>query len=202
MTALSATAIEILKFLATNLTKDFTILKIAQNTGKTTRLTYATVKRLIEDKIIIMDEKANLKLCRLNLKMPQIIAFIESIRWHDFAKKHPEINLLTSDIIERSELPYFTLLVFGSYARRTSTQVSDLDLLIIIPDRKFEDSVEAAVKSAKSLSKITLHHIIVSYSEVLGMLSERKTNVAKEALEARYIAYGAESFYTIVGRAA
>lgn len=202
MTTLSTTTIEILKFLTANLTKDFTILNIAKSTGKTPRLTYATVKSLIKDKIIIMNEKANLKLCRLNLKMPHIIAFIESIRWDDFAKRHLEINLLVSDIIERSDLPYLTLLAFGSYARGISTRVSDLDLLIIIPDNKFEDSVEAAVKSAKSLSKITLHHIIVSYPEFLGMLAERKTNVAKEALEARYIAYGAEPFYMMVGRAA
>jgi len=201
-TVFSATAIKILRFLTANLTKDFTILQIAKSTGTTTRLTYAAVKRLVEDKIIILEEKANLKLCRLNLKLPQTIAFIESIRWCDFARRHPEISLLVSDIIQRCDLPYLTLLVFGSYARGTVTKASDLDLLVIIPDRKFEDSLEVAVKTARSLSKIPLHHIIVSYIEFLHMLSEKKTNVAKEVLETRYVAYGAESLYMMLGRAA
>jgi len=199
--ALSDTSVEVLKFLAADLTKDFTILQIANNTGKTTRLTYAAVKRLIKDKMISMEEKANLKLCRLNLKMPQIIAFIESYRWRDFARRHPEIDFLVSDIIQKSDLPYLTLLVYGSYARGRATKASDLDLLVITPDRKFEDSVEAAVRAARSLSKIALHHIIISYPEFLQMLSERRTNVAKEVLEARYVAYGAEPLYMMVGQA-
>jgi len=199
---LSSTAIDVLKFLTTNLTKEFTILKIAENTGKTTRLTYAVVSRLAKEKIITIEKQANLKLSRINLKMPQIISYIESIRWHEFAKKHREINLIISDIIKKSSLPYFTLSIFGSYAKNTITKTSDLDILIIIPDKKLEDSIEAAVKSAKSLSKITLHDIIITHLEFLDMLKEKKINVAKEALEARYIPYGAEPFYTMVGQTA
>jgi len=198
----SNTSIEILKFLTANLIRDFTILKIAQGTGKTIRLTYATVERLVKDRMIIREEKANLKLCRLNLRMPQVVAFIESIRWRDFVERRRELSLLASDILQRCELPYLTLLVFGSYARGTATKRSDLDILIIVPDRKFEESMEVAVKSARALSKITLHHIIVSYSEFVNMLGEKKTNIAKEALEARYIAYGAEPFYEMVGQSA
>lgn len=198
--ALSTTSVEILKFLTANLTRDFTILQIAKSTGKTTRLTYAAVKRLVEDKVIIIEEKANLKLCRLNLRLPQIIAFIESIRWRDFARRHPEISLLVSDITQRCDLPYLTLLVFGSYARGKVTKASDLDLLVITPDRKFDGSVEVAVKAAISLSRTALHHIIISYPEFLHMLTERKTNVVREALEARYVAYGAEPLYAMVGR--
>jgi predicted nucleotidyltransferase len=152
--------------------------------------------------MIIREEKANLKLCRLNLRMPQVVAFIESIRWRDFVERRRELSLLVSDILQRCELPYLTLLVFGSYARGTATKRSDLDMLIIVPDRKFEESVEVAVESARALSKITLHHIIVSYSEFVNMLGEKKTNIAKEALEARYIAYGAEPFYEMVCRSA
>lgn len=202
MISFSNTSIEILKFLTANLIRDFTILKIAQGTGKTIRLTYATVERLVKDRMIIREEKANLKLCRLNLRMPQVVAFIESIRWRDFVERRRELSLLASDILQRCELPYLTLLVFGSYARGTATKRSDLDILIIVPDRKFEESMEVAVKSARALSKITLHHIIVSYSEFVNMLGEKKTNIAKEALEARYIAYGAEPFYEMVGQSA
>ena len=148
--------------------------------------------------MITIQEKANLRLCRLSLENPQMIALIESLRWHDFTRKHPDVGLLVSDIVSKSELPYFTLAIFGSYAKGTATDKSDLDMLLVIPDRKFGDTIETAVKSARALSNVPVHDVVVTYSEFVDMLSEAKLNVAKETLEARYVAYGAEAFYTLL----
>jgi len=196
--AFSDTGIKILKLLTSNLTKDFTILKIAERARKTNRLTYSTVKRLEKERMITIQEKANLRLCKLSLENPQMIALIESLRWHDFTRKHPDVGLLVSDIVSKSQLPYFTLAIFGSYAKGTMTDKSDLDMLLVIPDRKFGDTIETAVKSARALSNIPVHDVVVTYSEFVDMLSEAKLNVAKETLEARYVAYGAETFYTLL----
>jgi predicted nucleotidyltransferase len=198
--AFSDTGVEILKLLTSNLTRDFTILKIAQRTGKTNRLTYSTVKKLEKERMITIQEKANLRLCKLSLENPQMIALIESLRWVDFTRKRSDVGLLVSDIVSKSELPYFTLVVFGSYARGTMTKRSDLDMLLVIPDRKFEDTIETAVKSARALSNVSVHDVVVTYTEFAEMLRETKINVAKESLEARYIGYGAEAFYTLLRR--
>jgi len=198
--AFSDTGVEILKLLTSNLTRDFTILKIAQHTGKTNRLTYSTVKKLEKEHMITIEEKANLKLCKLSLENPQMIALIESLRWLDFTRKRSDIGLLVSDIVSRSELPYFTLAVFGSYAKGAMTKRSDLDMLLVIPERKFEDTIETAIKSARALTNITVHDVVVTYAEFAEMLRETKINVAKEVLEARYVGYGAEAFYTLLRR--
>jgi predicted nucleotidyltransferase len=198
--AFSDTGIEILKLLTSNLTRDFTILKVAQHTGKTNRLTYSTVKKLEKEHMITIQEKANLRLCKLSLENPQMIALIESLRWLDFTRKRSDIGLLVADIVSKSELPYFTLAVFGSYAKGTMTKRSDLDMLLVIPDRKFEDTIETAIKSARALSNIPVHDVVVTYPEFASMLRETKINVAKESLEARYIGYGAEAFHTLLQR--
>jgi len=150
--------------------------------------------------MITIEEKANLKLCKLSLENPQMIALIESLRWLDFTRKRSDIGLLVSDIVSRSELPYFTLAVFGSYAKGAMTKRSDLDMLLVIPERKFEDTIETAIKSARALSNITVHDVVVTYAEFAEMLRETKINVAKEVLEARYVGYGAEAFYTLLRR--
>jgi predicted nucleotidyltransferase len=129
-----------------------------------------------------------------------MIALIESLRWLDFTRKRSDIGLLVSDIVSRSELPYFTLAVFGSYAKGAMTKRSDLDMLLVIPERKFEDTIETAIKSARALSNIPLHDVVVTYAEFAEMMRETKINVAKEVLEARYVAYGAEAFYTLLRR--
>jgi predicted nucleotidyltransferase len=198
--AFSDTGTKILKLLTSNLTKDFTILKIAQHTGKTNRLTYSTVKKLEKEHMITIQEKANLRLCKLSLENPQMIALIESLRWIDFTRKRSDVRLLVSDIVSESELPYFTLVVFGSYAKGTMTKRSDLDMLLVIPDRKFEDTIETAIKFARALSNIAVHDVVLTYAEFVSMLKETKINVAKESLESRYIGYGAEAFYTLLRR--
>jgi predicted nucleotidyltransferase len=198
--AFSDTGIEILKLLTSNLTRDFTILKVAQHTGKTNRLTYSTVKKLEKEHMITIQEKANLRLCKLSLENPQMIALIESLRWLDLTRERPDVGLLVADIVSKCELPYFTLAVFGSYAKGTMTKRSDLDMLLVVPDRKFEDTIETAIKSAKALSNILVHDVVVTYAEFVSMLRETKINIAKESLEARYIGYGAEAFYTLLRR--
>lgn len=198
--AFSDTDIEILKLLTANLTKDFTILKIAERAHKTNRLTYSAVKRLEKEHLITIQEKANLRLCKLSLEDPQMISLIESLRWHDFTRKHPDVGLLVSDIVSKSEFPYFTLAIFGSYAKGTMTGKSDFDMLLVIPDRKFGDAIETAIKSARAMSNIPVHDVVVTYSEFVDMLNEAKLNVAKEILEARYVAYGAEAFYALLRR--
>jgi predicted nucleotidyltransferase len=198
--AFSDTGIEVLKLLTANLTKDFTILKIAERAHKTNRLTYSAVERLEKEHLITIQEKANLRLCKLSLENPQMIALIESLRWHDFTRKHPDVSLLVKDIVSKSELPYFTLAIFGSYAKGTMNGKSDLDMLLVIPDRKFEDTIETAIKSARALSNVPVHNVVVTYSEFVDMLGETKLNVAKETLDARYVAYGAEALYTLLRR--
>jgi predicted nucleotidyltransferase len=199
-TVLSDTETEVLKLLASDLTREITILKVAQLTGKTTRLTYAAAKKLAKEKTIIIEKKANLRLCKLNLEKIQINAFIESLRWNDFTKKHPDVGLIISTIISKINMPYFTIAIYGSYAKGTATRKSDIDLLVIIPDRKFGNEIEAAVEYARALTNLSLHNVEVTYAEFVSMLRENKITVARETLEARYIAYGAESFYSMIGR--
>jgi len=150
--------------------------------------------------VITIQKKANLRLCKLSLENPQIIALVESLRWQDFTRRHPHIGLLVSDIVTKAELPYFTLAVFGSHAKGTMTPRSDLDMMLMIPDRKFEATIQTAIKSARTLSNVPVHDVVVTHSEFLEMLGEKNVNVAKETLEARYLAYGAEAFYTLVRR--
>ena len=173
-------------------------MRIAKLTGKAKRITYAAVKNLAKERLITIQEKANLKLCKLNLQNPQIIAFVESLRWSEFTRRKPEVGLLVSDIISKSELPYFSLAIFGSYAKGVATKKSDLDMLLMIPDKMFEGTIEAAIESAKALSNIPVHDVVVTYAEFASMLGENKITVAKEALETRLVAYGAEAFYTLV----
>jgi predicted nucleotidyltransferase len=198
--AFSDTEIDVLKLLTSELTRDFTILNISERIGRTPRLTYAAEKKLSKRGLVTVQAKANLKLCRINLRHTQTIAFIESLRWNDFAEKASQIDLLVSDIVSKSELPFFSLVVFGSYAKGTVTKRSDLDLLLVTPDRKFESTVEIAVKSAEALSNVPVHEIITTYSEFSDMLAERKINVAKEVIQDRLVAYGAEPLYALLRR--
>jgi len=204
---LSSTAIAILKLMVSDLTKDYTIRKLAQAIRQDYRITYDTVKRLSENGILSLERKANLHVCRLRLdKNIQVLAFTESLRATEFLESKPGIRVLLSTIVSKitNILPFFCLVLLGSVVKSKAASRSDLDMLLVLPDLMFQDRVENELASVMRTSTIGVHEIILSTDQFVSMLPARqmakKPNVATEVLESHIIPYGAETFYTLLSR--
>jgi len=204
---LSSTAIALLKLMASDLTKDYTIRKLAQGIRQSYRITYETVNRLAENGTLSLERKANLRMCRLNLRRNvQTLAFIESLRAEEFLKTRPAVRLTVSNLVTKitNVLPFFCLVLFGSVVKGKSITRSDLDILFILPDQMLQNRVENELASVVRTSTIGLHEVVLSTDQFASMLSERerikKPNLATEILENRIIPYGAETFYALISR--
>jgi hypothetical protein len=68
-------------------------------------------------------------------------------------------------------------------------------VLLIIPDRSFEKEIEASVGSAQRVSPLGIHETILTNSEFLELLKQKKPNVAWEAIDNRIVPYGAEILF-------
>ena len=95
-------------------------------------------------------------------------------------------------------MPFFTLILFGSYVKGKPSPRSDLDVLLIVPERSFEKEVEAAVGSIQRVSPVTIHETVLSKSEFTELLKEKKPNVAWEAIDNRIVPYGAEMLFKML----
>jgi|WetSurMetagenome_2_1015567.scaffolds.fasta_scaffold39169_3 predicted nucleotidyltransferase len=196
---LTKTSTEILAFLSSRIQETFTVRQISEAIGKDYKITYTMTMRLAEQRYIIAEKKRPVTYCRLNLKgNSPVLAYIEGVRASRFFQKYKDIEILVNDLISKISLPFFTLIVFGSYVKGTASPRSDLDVLLIIPERSFEQEVETAVGSVQRVSPLGIHETVLAYSEFLELLKQKKPNVAWEAIDNRIVPYGAQMLLKIL----
>jgi hypothetical protein len=190
---LTKTSTEILAFLCSRIRESFTVRHIAESIGKDYKITYTMTMRLAEQQYIIAEKKRPVTYCRLNLKdNSSLLAYIEGIRASRFFEKHKDIEILVNDLTSKILSPFFILILFGSHVKGKASPRSDLDMLLIIPERSFEKEIEAAVGSVQRVSPLGIHETILTYGEFLELIKQKKPNVAWEAIDNRIVPYGAE----------
>lgn len=91
---------------------------------------------------------------------------------------------------------FFSLVVFGSYAKNEQTKKSDIDVCLIVGGGV--DGFEARMKrvARKSIKKI--HYYIFSEKEFKAMLDSEKENVGKEIARHNLVYYNAGAFYKLI----
>ena len=145
----------------------------------------------------------NSNLCSLNLKNDEAIALIfdyETSKKSAFYKKHKVLKAYFLDLFEEiKKLNIYSFIMFGSYAKGTETEKSDLDILIILENNKQSDKIHKIINNIFSLSTAELSPIIIDKKEFVEMLANKiKLNVGKEALKSHIILYGVERFWELV----
>jgi len=196
LNTLSITGENILAFLLNNLDKDYSIREIAKAIRQDYKIVYTTIQKLKEQKIITIKRVSNINRCtpNLNHENAQLFSFI-SQRYSN--KKLPKtIMTALKEITQSTKNPFYTLLVFGSYAKGTSTPKSDIDILFITPDRKQEPQILAAVNKSATLNNLKINPVILTTEEFKNALQE--PSVATEAYKKHLVVHGGEQFYEMV----
>ena len=104
------------------------------------------------------------------------------IKYLIIRKIYQELN--TEDIV----------VLFGSYAKKTQTEKSDIDLLIINKDGKKSISFS----KYELLFRIKINPIFVTKKEFKLMLKDKEENVGKQALYSHIILSNPEGFWECV----
>ena len=195
---LSKTDLKILQFLLANRSARFSIKQIAERTG----LPYSTAREravALGSRGVLEIEAINptQTLCSIRVterNMP-ILAYLEFVRKEGFLAKKMELQGTIQDILDRIEQSSFSLLLFGSQAKGTARQGSDIDVLILVPGNKDEERFARAIADAQRLTTRRLHPVIITYADFTASLKKKGASLAKEALEHHILISGAEAFY-------
>jgi len=177
-----------------------TIRGIARALGKSYPLVYNAVQELLKQKIIIKKSAPPATIIAFNAYAPpDLLLEAEKKRSAAFLKKFREFQVLLEDLLRSSKSTYFSVLIFGSYAKSAQTPKSDLDLLIIVPMKTDIQKMEDALRYIPTKTK--KHFIIVEEEDFINMLSKaNQFNVGNEARKHHLILYGAEQYYELVRR--
>jgi hypothetical protein len=197
--ALSKTSAEILVYLSSKLRQSPTIRQIAGEIGQDYHITHDMTMRLVKQKFITAEKRRHITYCRLNLKGNHaLLAYIEVIRASRFLARNRDVETVIGSILEKVTSPFFIMILFGSHVKGTASKRSDLDTLLIVPNKEMESDVSAAIGSVTRISPIGIHDVILTTEEFTQLLREKKPNVAWEALDNRIVPYGAEPLFKVL----
>src|SRR3989338_3391268 len=119
-----------------NLLKEFTLREIMAKLGKKSyNWTYKAINRMSSSAMLTAQKKGKTTVLRANLNSPDLITHLMQLDKEDAYKNSIP---LADELIDKiaAKTPFFILLVVGSYATGQQTKKSDVDAVIIVPDRR------------------------------------------------------------------
>lgn len=180
----------ILNFLGKNIGKLFTMHELSMRT----KIPYATLYRCIVkmDNLIdvaVIGKSKVITLKKSNLILCSYLAVSSEEEKNDFLKKQPLINKIVSELKTVD-----TMVLFGSYAKGTQNEHSDIDLLII----NNTGNKTLSFSKYESLFKKKINPIFITYKEFKKMLKDEDENIGKQALNWNIILKNPEKFWKSV----
>ena len=166
----------------------FSIRKLSQLREINYKSAYNAVMKLAQQKLITLEKLGNTNLCSFNNHFNPLVFAVEYERRADLIKDK-NFKVLYSTLKE-IQLSFITLL-FGSFAKKTTTKHSDIDLLIIS-----EKNTE--IEQVLLLIPLEIHPTIISHKDFIAMAKSREFSVVSEAMKKNVILKGIEDYYQLL----
>jgi predicted nucleotidyltransferase len=172
--------------------------------AKATGLTYVTVYKVIptleKKHIVRVGKKGKAHLVAIDFERADGSTLSDAIGYERglFLRKHPQITVLRREIEEGLIVLFYSLVLFGSYARGNARADSDIDLLFIIPPDSDKELYRKKVDTVLRLHPaIKKDYSIVTSDDFMDMLGQKYT-VGREAFLNGLVLFGAEQYYAMV----
>ena len=186
---------EVIKLLIENREKELSINQIAKLLKKDYKNTHNIVTRLSKANIVELTPFGKSHRVTLLNKAHPLIFEAEYIRRKEFLK-NKDLAVM-SDSFKSFHSKLYILLVFGSYAKKTQTKHSDIDLLFIAPDMA-EEKMEKEIQNIAGTLPLKIHVNIFKESDFKAMKNSKETTVGSEAIKNNIILHGVELYYEMI----
>jgi|SRR3989344_7025266 len=163
--------------------------------SKSYQRVYESVGSLITRNILSSEKIGNTTLISLNMSRETfvILAFLDEQE----EKKIPNY----SNIMEIKEISDYLILVTGSYTKGKTTKKSDVDLVIIVPDKENIVNIQKLVENMTMLYVPEIHLHVFRKKDFIEMLKERKETYGKEIVKNHLILKNAQRYYELLKEA-
>jgi predicted nucleotidyltransferase len=178
-----------------NLFLSRTIRGISLQMGKPYPKVHASVKELEAAGVLKVKSVGKSSVCEISLSQEgmTLLSFLDE--QEALFKKIPNME----KILGFREFLDDIILVAGSYAKGKETKKSDIDLVVITRDNV--QNKQRLLETFTSLLAPPVHSVALSYSDFLGMLTNKEENYGKEIFRNRLIFRNAKRYYEIVKEA-
>lgn len=186
--------VKILSIFYKNRNNKIHLRKLSRETGMFGQSLMRYLKILEKEKILKSEKEANLKLYYLNKtkKVYSLLSFFDV----EMIEKLPMLrkNGIKTYINNLTEPPIFAV-VFGSTAKGTYKDDSDVDILLITLNKL---NVKNAEKEADALNAIKISTFQMNYHDFLKELKFKKDYVIQSAIESGYPIINHINYYEVL----
>jgi len=156
---------------------------------------YEAIESLVKKNILSLEKKSSLNLISLKISRETILnlAFLEEKE----GNKIPNY----SKIIEIKEITDYLILVTGSYAKGNYNKKSDLDLVIIAPNKENIVAIQKLVENITMLFVPEVHLYVITKKDFIEMLKSKNENYGKEIVKNKIILKNGQIYYELIKEA-
>ena len=202
------TVLKIVGLLRMEMDRGSTILNLSKKLKIGYRPAYNHVSGLEMDGVITVKTVGRAKQCLLNLsntKCRYSLQELDLVRKELLYKNYPKLNIVIESLIEKITTKFVadihSIVLFGSYAKGSATNKSDVDLLFIVSDLKNKSvrkAIERECASFQYSHNILVSPLITDVVEFRKMLRAKEMNIGKEAKEHGILVFGSEQFWRFI----
>ena len=156
---------------------------------------HEAVEMLVKKNVIFSEKIGNTNL--ISLKFSREAILLLSFLDEKEADKIP--NYLK--LLDIKKISDFLILVTGSYASGNFNKKSDLDLVIIIPDKEDIVSIQRFVENKTMLFTPPIHLYVFRKKDFIEMIKDKNENYGKEIIKNKGILKNARIFYELLKEA-
>ena len=148
---------------------------------------------LLKDKILIFEKEGNLKKFKISKeKLPQIFSLFDLKKLNSLPPLRK--NAIKTYIQNLPQMPVFVIL-FGSTAKETFTQKSDIDILLVTNTKINPKNSEEEVCALTSMNISTFQ---ITYKEFIEELKMKRDHVIQSAIFSGYPVYNQNYYYEVL----
>ncbi len=187
---------DIIKYLIENRNKELNILSIAKGVRMDYKNVFSIVKRLEREGLVELKKFGSSNKVGLKRVIHPLVFEAEYARMKA-TLRNKNLLVMLDDIRKYMGSALYVLLLFGSYAKRTQTEKSDIDIMFIVPDGTEKD-FEKKIYETTRILPLPIHDMVFSESQFLDMINAKEFNVGKEAVKNNVILHGIENYYEMI----
>lgn len=187
--------VDVIKLLIENRETELSINQIAKLLKKDYKNAHNIVTRLSKMQLVRLQPFGKSYRVSIVNKAHPLILEAEYNRRKELLKNKDIAVMYDSFKGLRSRL--YILLIFGSYAKKTQTKHSDVDLMFIVPDAA-EEKMEREIQNIVGTLPLKIHINIFKESDFRTMRNSKEITVGSEAIKNNIILHGMESYYEII----
>ncbi|MBI2574866.1 nucleotidyltransferase domain-containing protein [Candidatus Woesearchaeota archaeon] len=96
------------------------------------------------------------------------------------------------------DTPFYSIIIFGSYASGEQKKDSDLDVGVFIENEDKRKQIDALANSAKLKSVLEMDVHVIPRAEMIEMLTDKGENLGKQIARKHLAVYNQRIFYEII----